>query len=226
MRDGELNDWPVLIEYKGYEGKLVKLNSTGQVENINIKDEAHYKNINNYAVNGAVHYANAILHHTNYERIIAIGITGYKDVAGQLTLEFGVYYVGKENHGAGQEVGRYDDLSFLKPRNFQNFVEIIENLHLSDEEKEAIKQRREEEIETNLRRLNNDIYKNEKGISENDRVYLVAASIIATLGVPGKVAPLAVDELRSSTEAGETDGEKVLRKIKSYLSHNNIPTEK
>lgn len=226
LRDGKLNYWPVLIEYKGYEGKLVKLNSTGQVENLTTKDEAHYKNINNYAVNGAVHYANAILHHTNYERIIAIGITGYKDVAGQLTLEFGVYYVGKENHGVGQEVGRYYDLSFLKPHNFQNFVEIIESLHLSDDEKEAIKQRREEEIETNLRRLNNDIYKNEKGISENDRVYLVAASIIATLGVPDKVAPLAVDELRSSTEEGETDGEKVLRKIKSYLSHKNIPTEK
>lgn len=204
----------------------MKLNSTGHVENLTAKDEPNYKNINDYAVNGAVHYANAILHHTNYERVISIGVTGYKDAAGELTLEFGVYYVGKENHGAGQEVGRYTDLSFLRHDNFQNFVEVIENLHLSTEEKEAIKQRREEEIETNLRRLNNDIYKNEKGISENDRVYLVAASIIATLGIPGEVSPLSKDELKSSTEKGETDGEKMLRKIKSYLSHKNIPAEK
>lgn len=36
------------------------------------KNESNFKNINSYAVNGAVHYANAILHHTSYTDIIAI----------------------------------------------------------------------------------------------------------------------------------------------------------
>ena len=27
-----------------------------------------------------MHYANAILHHTNYDEIIAIGVTGFKDI--------------------------------------------------------------------------------------------------------------------------------------------------
>jgi hypothetical protein len=38
-----------------------------------IKNEPFQKNINSYAVNGAVHYANALLHYTNYTDIIAIG---------------------------------------------------------------------------------------------------------------------------------------------------------
>lgn len=65
-------DFPILIEYKGYADKLVKLDSDGNVENRNAKNEPIFKNINGYAVNGAVHYANAILHHTAYTDIIAM----------------------------------------------------------------------------------------------------------------------------------------------------------
>lgn len=78
LQDHELNYYPVLIEYKGYKDKLVKLDANGQVDNKKGKNEWNFKNINSYAVNGAVHYADALLHHTNYENIIAIGVTGYK----------------------------------------------------------------------------------------------------------------------------------------------------
>lgn len=61
---------------------------------------------------------------------------------------------------------------------------------MTPEEIEKLRERREQEINASLVKLNNDIYQNEKGLSERDRVYLVAASIIATLGVPGKVAAL------------------------------------
>lgn len=79
LQDKSLNYYPVLIEYKGYKDKLIKLNDQGQVHNKKDKNEPNFKNINGYAVNGAVHYANAILHHTSYTDIIAIGVTGYKD---------------------------------------------------------------------------------------------------------------------------------------------------
>ncbi|WP_245911188.1 VRR-NUC domain-containing protein [Neisseria iguanae] len=72
-------DFPILIEYKGYQDKLVKLDKDGNIENRNAKNEPLFKNIKDYAVNGAVHYANAVLHHTAYTDIIAIGITGYRD---------------------------------------------------------------------------------------------------------------------------------------------------
>ncbi|WP_234404381.1 hypothetical protein [Listeria grayi] len=74
--------------------------------------------------------------------------------------------------------------------------------------------------------MNNDIYKNEKGLSEKDRVNLVAASIIATIGVAGKVAPLEKSDLKSSNEKGNTDGEIIIRKIEGFLNEKNLPEEK
>ena len=41
------------------------------------------------------------------------------------------------------------------------------------EEIEKLKEQREKEINASLVKLNNDIYQNEKGLGENDRVYLV-----------------------------------------------------
>ena len=99
LQDKTLNYYPILIEYKGYKDKLVKLDANGQVDNKTAKNEPNYKNINSYAVNGAVHYANAILHHTSYTDIIAIGVTGYKDESGKLIHKIGVYYVSKSNFG-------------------------------------------------------------------------------------------------------------------------------
>jgi len=104
LQDKNLSFYPVLIEYKGYRDKLVKLDANGQVENRTPKNESNFKNINSYAVNGAVHYANAILHHTSYTDIITIGMTGYKDETGKIHHEIGVYYVSKNNFGVGQKI--------------------------------------------------------------------------------------------------------------------------
>lgn len=226
LQDKKLNYYPILIEYKGYKDRLVKLDASGHVENKTAKNEPNFKNINSYAVNGAVHYANAILHLTSYTDIIAIGVTGYKDEYGKLQHQIGVYYVSKSNFGMGQKVGDYSDLSFLAPKNFDAFIKTIESLNLTQDEIEKIKEQREREISISLTRLNNDIYQNEKGLGENDRIYLVAASIIATLGIPGKVAPLEKSDLKSSLEKGNTDGEIIVRKIKAFLNERNLPEGK
>lgn len=226
LQDKNLNYYPILIEYKGYKDKLVKLDSEGKVENKTTKNEPNFKNINSFAVNGAVHYANAILHHTSYTDIIAIGMTGYKDEKGKINHEIGVYYVSKNNFGVGQKVDDFSDLSFLKKDNFDAFIEKVNALSLTQDEIEKIKEKREIEINASLKKLNNDIYKNEKGLGENDRVYLVAASIIATLGIPGKVAPLEKSDLKSSIEKGDTDGDIIIRKIKAFLGEKKIPQVK
>ncbi len=226
LQDKNLNFYPILIEYKGYKNKLEKLNANGQVENKTAKNEPHFKNINSFAVNGAVHYANAILHHTSYTDIIAIGMTGYKDEAGKIQHEIGVYYVSKSNFGVGQKVGEFSNFSFLASENFDGFIEKVKTLQLTQKEIDKLKEQREKEIDSSLVKLNNDIYQNEKGLGENDRVYLVAASIIATLGIPGKVSPLEKSDLKSSTERGSTDGEIILRKIKAFLDEKQLPKEK
>lgn len=224
--DKNLVAYPILIEYKGYKDKLVKLDSNGKIANKTAKNTPDFKNINSYAVNGAVHYANALLHYTSYTDIIAIGVTGYKDERGELQHSIGVYYVSKSNFGIGQKVDDYTDLSFLKKENFDEFIENVKRLQLSQEEIDKLKEQREREIDASLVKLNNDIYQNEKGLGENDRVYLVAASIIATLGIPNKVAALEKSELKSSTEEGNRDGDIILRKIKAFLNEKKLPQEK
>lgn len=226
LQDKALSFYPVLIEYKGYKDKLVKLDSNGQVDNKTAKNEPNFKNINAYAVNGAVHYANALLHHTSYTDIIAIGMTGYKDENGNLQHSIGVFYVSKSNFGIGQKINDYSDFSFLRKENFDSFIEKIKRLQLSQEEIDRLKEQREKEIDASLVKLNNDIYQNEKGLGENDRVYLVAASIIATLGIPGKVAPLEKSQLKSSSEEGNTDGDILVRKVKAFLNEKKLPREK
>ena len=226
LQDKNLNFYPILIEYKGYKDKLVKLDSNGQVENRDSKNQPIFKNINSYAVNGAVHYANALLHYTSYTDIISIGMTGYKDDNGEVQYSIGVYYVSKDNFGIGQKVDEYIDFSFLKKENFDEFINKVKSLRLSQEELDALKEQREREIDTSLTKLNNDIYQNEKGLSESDRVYLVAASIISTIGIPGKVAPLEKADLKSSIEEGNTDGDILIRKIRAFLIEKNLPKEK
>lgn len=226
LQDKNQKFFPILIEYKGYKDKLVKLDSNEQVENKTAKNEPNFKHINSYAVNGAVHYANALLHHTSYTDIIAIGMTGYKDEAGKIQHEIGVYYVAKSNFGVGQKVGKFSDFSFLAPKNFDAFIEKIKALSLSQEEIDKLKEQREREIDVSLVKLNNDIYQNEKGLGENDRVYLVAASIIATIGIPNKVPVLDKSELKSQTFVNGRDGDIIIGRIVAFLNEKNLPQDK
>lgn len=226
LQDKHLNYFPVLIEYKGYKNKLVKLNADGQVDNLTAKNEPNFKNIKDFAVNGAIHYSNAVLHHTSYTDIIAIGVTGFKDQSGAIQHEIGVYYVSKDNLGAGQKVDDYTDFSFLSNDHFDDFIDKIKSLSLSPEELDKLKAQREKEIDVSLRKLNNDIYQNEKGLGENDRVYLVAASIIATIGIPNEVPPLEKSELKSQSYKGGRDGDIIVSRITAFLEKKGLPQDK
>ena len=158
--------------------------------------------------------------------MIAIGVTGWKDATGTLRHEIGVYFVSKSNFSTGQKVDDYTDLSFLRKKNFSAFISTVKALSLTPQEAERLKEQRDREIGASLVRLNNDIYQQEKGLSESDRVHLVAASIIATIGIPGKVATLEKSELKSSTEDGNRDGDIILRKIDAFLKEKNLPKDK
>lgn len=227
LRANDGHDYPVLIEYKGYKDKLVKADADGNVVNRNAKNETDFASINSYAVNGAVHYANAILHYTDYTDIIAVGVTGYKDNSGKLKHLIGIYYVSKSNFGVGQKIDEYSDLSFLRKENFSDFIEKVKQLHLPQEEILRVKERKENEIIASLRKLNNDIYKSENGLGENDRIYLVVATIMATLGAPEhSVYPLTKADLRSSDEKNNSDGDIMIRKIDSFLDAKNLPKDK
>jgi len=226
LQDKNWNYYPILIEYKGYKGKLEKLDIDWRVENKTAKNEPNFKNINWFAVNGAVHYSNAVLHHTAYTDIIAIGMTGYKSESWNVNHEIWVYYVSKSNLWVGQKVGSFSDFSFLSKNNFGDFIEQVKNLSLSPEEFEKLKLQKEKEIDISLKNLNHDIYENEKWLGENDRVYLVAASIIATIWVPWVVPTLEKSDLKSKSFSGWRDWDVMINHINAFLNEREIPADK
>lgn len=216
---------PVMIEVKGKKGDFIKLNSNGEIENKTKDGSPHFNNINKYAVNGAVHYANAIIEHTDsYKDVIAIGINGYYQ-SNEIVLEIGVYYVSNSNYCIPKKVADYKDLSFLLPQNIDDFINRINDLNLTAEEIEAKSKEVENDIEIKLKNLN-QVMQDDLKISVGSRVELVTGLIMAGLGVENKVSPLEISELKGETGSKVNDGIIIINKIDSFLEERNLPQEK
>lgn len=216
---------PVMIEVKGTKGDFVKLDANGNIDNKKKDNEPNYTNIAKYAVNGAVHYAHAILNFTeSYKEVVAIGVNGF-ETEGEFKKEIGVYYVSKDNLFVPKLVGEYSDLSFLLNENVEEFVRKVDELELTEEEIENKKLELEDDIERKLKTLNQKMH-DELSIEVGSRVKLIAGLVMAGLGVPGKVAPLKAEDLSGEISEEDNDGAKVMRKIKSYLKEKRLPKEK
>ncbi len=221
---------PVMIEVKGTKGALIKRDNDSKLpDNLTKKGEPNYTNIAKYAVNGAVHYANAILRNTTYKEVIAIGVNGYEESVSGTIYEVSVWYISRQNLFIPKEMAKYSDLSFLIPKHQKDLLNNIANIGLSDEEIEQQKSKLEDDIERKLKDLNQKM-EDELQIVVNQRVQLVTGLIMAGLGVKEddkyKVLPLQEDDLHGDTDEENNDGAVIMRKIKSYLKYKKLPTEK
>ncbi|TNH34579.1 N-6 DNA methylase [Campylobacter helveticus] len=216
---------PVMIEVKGTKGRLEKLKN-GEIENINNKGEPHYKNINDYALNGAVHYANAILDYTHsYDEVIAIGINGYED-ASELKTQYAFYYLNRKNLSVPKKIGDFSDLSCFSKEHLESFITKLDSLSLSEKERENAIENLESDIESKLNALNQFLHDELLNINPNTRVALLVGMIMAAQGAKGKIAPLKVEELKCEQGANSNDGQIFLNKIKDFLCEKNLPQEK
>ena len=216
---------PVMIEVKGKKGDFIKLTADDEIDNKKKDGTENFTNINKYAVNGAVHYANAIVNHTeSYKETVAIGLNGYYDESGSLITEIGVYYISLDNFCIPKKIGSYSDLSFLLKKNQAVFIEEIDKAGLTDEEIEAKAKEYENQIEVKLKKLNQTMQDTLK-ISVGSRVELVTGMIMAGLGTEG-VAPLEISELKGETGAKTNDGRVLINKIDSFLEKRSLPQEK
>lgn len=225
-------DMPVMIEVKGLKGALIKLDSErGIPDNTTKKGEPNYTNIDKYAVNGAVHYSNAILRYTNYNEVLAVGVNGFIDEEGETVYEVSVWYLSRKNLFYPKQVGLYSDLSILTPANRNRLFEIIAKIDLTETEIENLKSNLEDDIERKLKDLNQKM-EDELNIVVNQRVQLVTGLIMAGLGVKEensnlfKVKPLQEEDLHGDIDEDNNDGTIIMRKIKSYLKDKKLPSEK
>ena len=216
---------PVMIEVKGTKGRLEKLKN-GAVENTTSKGEPHYKNINDYALNGAVHYANAILDYTHsYDEVIALGINGYED-ASELKTQYAFYYLNRKNLSVPKKIGDFSDLSCFSKEHLESFITKLDSLSLDEKERENAIENLESDIESKLNALNQFLHDELLNINPNTRVALLVGMIMAAQGVKGKIAPLKVEELKCEQGANSNDGQIFLNKIKDFLCEKNLPQEK
>ena len=155
IQDSKMRRIPVMIEAKGSKGDLIKLDDDGRVVGVvpwardtktHKKGEPNYSNVVKYAVNGAVHYAKAILD-GGYEECLAVGINGYSDESDEVRYEVSVWYVSRDNQGLAKEVGAYSDLTFLAPGEIDALTSRIDTLSLTAEEIERLTKETEEELD-------------------------------------------------------------------------------
>lgn len=224
---------PVVIEYKGLKGKLEFTPKKSDLIKLKNDDNTYdYKKaIPQYAVNGAAYYASVILRHTDFSEILCIGVNGYNDTnTNDVIYEVKAYITNKQNPDLPIYIGSYSDLSFLFKKNQSQFIEKIEDAQIDPEElhkKALLDDARLDEV---LKKLNNHL-RNESRIRTGQRIFVVAACIMAGLGVKDKegnyvVTPLKSAELTGSQETDNTDGDKINRKIKAFLAEKSLPVKK
>ena len=221
-----LKNIPVMIECKGKRGDLAKFKDTSlqsqiqTIDNFKENGDKHFANIQKYALNGAIHYADALTFYSNFKECLAIGINGYEE-ANELKLEYAVYLVSNPN--IYQKLGDFSDLSFLKA---DDLDWRIESLALSEQEIEAKTKEIESQMEIRLKNINETIYSDIQNVGVGARVKLIVGMIMAALGVESRLSALKLEDLKSEDNPNDNDSETMLRKIKGFLECKNLSKTK
>lgn len=213
---------PVMIEAKGARNRLVKLNKNDELD---LTDKAKV----GWAVNGAVHYAQAVIDSGYYEECLAIGVNGY-EMDGRIFKEIRVYYVSDKNFGQPIRVDNDDleTLALLKPTNTRCLYERLDSLMLSDSKLQQLKSRALSDLEKEVNRIHQYLYDDERFrsvLSTDEKLHLFSGLIIANLEADG-VPLLDPSELKGVATKKLHDGAKILNQIEAVLSARQCPDEK
>ena len=220
-------DIPVMIEAKGLKGKLEKLTPSGDIELISGGKNPNSA-VQQYAVNGALHYGLAVLDEGTYSEVIIVGING-------TTLENGcvkdpeakAYYVSKKNDKVPKELIGFDFVQ-MKQSNIDAFFSELDKLSLTETEKEKLKRDKEELLEQSIKGIHQKIYDDasiKNLLGTNEKLYLFCGLIMAGLTTEG-VKPLEVADLFSNDDPDDNDGSIILRRTMAFLRKKNCPAGK
>jgi len=223
----ENETWFGFIENKNGKDNMEKLDDDGFIKNHNNDGKLAYKNvISKYALNGAYYYARNSYNDTDYKNYLIIGVCGYEDGFKKYKHIVNTYILTPETGGVAAKFKDFSNLSFLYPENLKATMKEIALVHLTDEQKEKIKEQSEKSIDGALTTLNQQM-RDELGIDAKWRINIVVAMILAGIGDKNyNITPLKIEDLKGSEEADSTDADIILRKINALLKHRKLPTDK
>ena len=239
---------PVMIEAKGSKSKLEKLAKDDSIVGItyyesdgkpnkdgvptHLKGETNYSAIKDYAVNGAVHYGNAILDEGTYSEVIVLGINGTTlNADGSVAdSECKAYYLSTKNSRIPKVIDKITatDWSLLKAENIDKLFDMLDKLTLTDKELEALTRKTEETLEEKIKAIHQSLYDDvqlKTALSTNEKLYLFCGLIMAGLTTNG-VRPLESYDLRGNDNDRNNDGTTLLQHIESFLYAKNCSNEK
>lgn len=220
-------DIPVMIEAKGTKGKLEKLTPDGDIELVSGGKNPNHA-VQQFAVNGALHYGLAILDEGTYSEAIIVGINGSMLEEGRVKdPEVKAYYVSKKNDRVPKELVDFDFVQMKQP-NIDTFFAELDKLSLTDAEKEKLKRDKEELLEQSIKGIHQRIYDDasiKTLLGTNEKLYLFCGLIMAGLTTEG-VKPLEVADFYSNDDHDDNDGSIVLRRTKAFLRKKNCSVDK
>ena len=217
-----------MIEAKGTKGKMEKLTSAGDIELVS-GGKNPFRAVQQFAVNGALHYGLAILAEGTYNEVVIVGINGTTlEKDGRVEdPEVKAYYVSKKNDMVPKIIEGFDFVQ-MKQSNVEAFFGELDKLSLTDAEREKLKRDREELLEQSIKGIHQRIY-DDNGIKTllgtNEKLYLFCGLIMAGLTTEG-VKPLNVSDFHGDDDPDNNDGSIVLHRTRSFLRKKNCPIGK
>jgi type I restriction enzyme M protein len=206
---------PVIIENKLGVSKLIS-------ENKKVGIKLDENSINNFAVNGAIHYAQNMVASKKYEEVVAIGIAG----SSLDDVQIAVYYVFSATIPP-KYMENYKQLNFLQ--NQKSFDEFYKDATVTEEEKHKILIATRDEILSHANKLNKLM--NNHNISTEQRVVYVSGMLLAMQDVvndKGEIVDegLTPDDLKGIQTSQKRDSVIIMKHLEEFLDQKKIPTEK
>lgn len=237
-------DIPVMIEVKGTRGKLEKLDKNDEIVGVtqwasdgklgkdgqptHLKGDPNYNVVKSFAINGAMHYGQAILD-GGYDEVIIVGVNGCELDDGQVVNpECKAYYVSKKNNRIPKLISEItaDDWSLFA--HVDALFERLDQLNLTEAEIEALTNKTEAELEEKIKRIHQSLYDDvqlKTALTTNEKLYLFCGLIMAGLQTAG-VRTLDVNDLHSNDSEHNNDGTIIISNIESFLHAKNAGSDK
>lgn len=207
---------PVLIENKLGVKKL-SASKEGKLKH-------DIKSVQNFAVNGAIHYAQCAIRSKKYKEAIAIGVAG--DNSENIKLE--VYYVFGATGATYKLIKDTTTLDFLE--NNKAFNEFYKSAILTEEEKHKILIDSQAKLQEYAKKLNKLMHNH--NITAPQRVLYVSGMLLSMQDLLDEESHTKIErglkpeDLNGSPLNNKKDGDLIVNQIKSYLEVKQIPSAK